>query len=114
VFNADTTCAEAVNCARNAERRLGSSRQDEYGARAGRPRQNQPDVRRGTPERVASAPKVWLWPTCLPPPKGRLAFFCFSGVANAPPIAPTAGLFKPALSCLKAADSFFAGLDAAD
>src|SRR4051812_18291993 len=58
-----------------------------------------PLVRRGTPLRVASAPLVWSWPTCL------LKAFGFLWVAGPCVLSSrlfiaVAGLFRPLLSCL--------------
>ena len=59
-----------------------------------------PPVRRGTPVRLTSAPKVWLRKLCFCPPNGRLDFFWPAG---APSRLPTllAGLFSPSFNCLK-------------
>ena len=69
---------------------------------------NYPPVRRGTPERFTSAPKVWLRKLCFWPPKGRLDFFCPGGVPSRLPTLP-AGLFRPFFNCLNDALSWCVG-----
>src|SRR5688572_10482631 len=60
------------------------------------------------PARLTSAPKVWLRPLCwLPPPNPVLPFLLEGAPPRSPPTPWGIGLFKPALSCLKADDSRF-------
>src|SRR5687767_7757781 len=66
-----------------------------------------PPVRRGTPARLTSAPKVWLRPTCLPPPKFWPDFFGEPMFPKLPPNPCEAGLLRLSFMFLKADDSFF-------
>src|SRR3954470_21275908 len=62
----------AVHPSHAATRRSSRNSGWEYCSGSGMRLPDHPGVRRGTPARLTSAPKVWLWPTCFPPPKGRL------------------------------------------